>query len=188
MEVVGGRRSQSLWVVRHGESTWNAAGRMQRQIAHPPLTARGIAQAYAAGYTLRDKRIDHIICSDAVRASQTAQAISTIAGLPVTPDPRLRERGWAAGIRSASPGRPTPERLEDPTPRIREVLLEIAESDRRTVVVTHGDIVLTIIGLLRPHKTGRDNTIGAWTTGTAVPNGAVLELALGGFRASVKRR
>ncbi len=69
-------------MVRHGESTWNALGRVQREIAHPPLTARGTTQAYAAGYALRDKTIDRIVSSDAVCATQTAQAMATVLGVP----------------------------------------------------------------------------------------------------------
>src|SRR4051812_3907690 len=97
MELVGGRRSRHVWVVRHGESTWSAEGRMQRQVAHPPLTARGTTQAYAAGYALQDKLIRRVISSDAVRATQTGQAIATVLGVEMVVDERLRERGFVVG-------------------------------------------------------------------------------------------
>lgn len=187
MELVGGRRSRRVWVVRHGESTWNAQGRMQRQIAHPPLTAKGIAQAYTAGYALRDKNIDRVVSSDAVRAVQTAQAISTVTATPISFDPRLRERGWAPGARPLVPAR-APERLEDPTGRVYEVLAEISELGGTTAVVTHGDIVLTIIGLLGIRNATAaapaDASISDWTSGSTVPNGAVVALSLNGFRIS----
>jgi broad specificity phosphatase PhoE len=77
MELVDGRRSHHLWLVRHGESTWNAQGRMQRQIHHPPLTARGTTQVYAAGYALQGRQIERIITSDAVPAMQTAPTFRT---------------------------------------------------------------------------------------------------------------
>jgi broad specificity phosphatase PhoE len=38
-----------LLLVRHGESTWNVAGRMQGQTAPPALTDRGRRQAVEAG-------------------------------------------------------------------------------------------------------------------------------------------
>jgi broad specificity phosphatase PhoE len=147
----------SLWVVRHGESTWNAEGRMQRQIAHPPLTERGLSQAFAAGNTLRDKDIDRIVSSDAVRATQTARAIAGVLGVPVSADVRFRERGWAA-----------PGRLEDPTERVLSALSDIAVSGDRVAVITHGDIVYLIRDML--------GVTGGWESGSDVPNGLVLEL------------
>lgn len=41
-----------LLLVRHGESTWNAAGRMQSQTVSPELTERGRRQAVEAGAQL----------------------------------------------------------------------------------------------------------------------------------------
>ncbi|HSO95917.1 MAG TPA: histidine phosphatase family protein, partial [Acidimicrobiia bacterium] len=56
-------------LIRHGESTWNAAGRWQGH-ADPPLSTTGMAQARAAAPALVD--IDVVWCSDLVRARQTA--------------------------------------------------------------------------------------------------------------------
>jgi broad specificity phosphatase PhoE len=174
IELVGGPRNHLLWVVRHGESTWDAIGRMQREIAHPPLTARGTTQAYAAGYALRHKRIDRIVCSDAVRARQTAQAIATVLGVPTTVDGRLRERGWrrTGTLTDADSHRQT--QLEDPTERVRTVLLDLAAMDGSTAVVTHGDIVCAILDMLH----ARDATTRQWRTGTDVPNGSVVGINL----------
>ena len=170
IELVGTPRNHLLWVVRHGESTWNALGRLQREIAHPPLTARGTTQAYAAGYTLRNKKIDHIVCSDAVRATQTAKAMATVLGLPMTIDGRLRERGWRRTGTLADAGSHRPARLEDPTERIRTVLLDLAAMEGSTAVVTHGDIVCAILDMLH----ARDATTRQWRTETDVPNGSVV--------------
>ncbi|MGB3482979.1 MAG: histidine phosphatase family protein [Mycobacterium sp.] len=174
IQAVGGRRSRHLWLVRHGESTWNAQGRMQRQVSHPPLTARGTMQAYAAGYSLQDKQIERIVSSDAVRAIQTAQAMATILGAETVIDKRLRERGWSDAGRLVSASSRTPEHLEDPTERIQAALLHIAASDCPTVVVTHGDIVCAVLDLLGE----RDAATATWATGTDVPNGVVLQVRL----------
>lgn len=155
----------SVWVVRHGESTWNAAGRMQRQNPHPPLTARGLAQAHATAYSLRDKHIDRIITSDAVRATQTAQAIAAALGVPVSVDIRLRERG-----RIASGG------LEDPHDRVVSALGDIAAAGGRAAIVTHGDIVC----LVRDLVGAGDVDSCRWRSGSEVPNGAVLAIRLDG--------
>lgn len=146
---------------------------MQRQVAHPPLTARGTTQAYAAGYALQHKQIRRVISSDAVRATQTAQAMATVLGVEVVVDNRLRERGFVAGrlVDARTSGR---EHLEDPTERVRSALLDIASMPGPTAVVTHGDIVCAILDMLG----ARDATTSQWATGTDVPNGAAVELSL----------
>lgn len=174
MEVVGKARKPMLWVVRHGESTWNAVGRMQREIAHPPLTARGMTQAYAAGYTLRGRHIDRITSSNAVRAMQTAQAMATVLGVETAVDDRLRERAWR---RTGAPVEATSSaaaRLEDPTQRVRSALVGIAAAGGSVAVVTHGDIVCAILDILGT----RDATTRQWRTGTDVPNGIVVGVSL----------
>lgn len=172
IELVGGRQTSRLWLVRHGESTWNAAGRMQRQVAHPPLTARGLTQAYKAGYVLRGKGIEEVIASDAVRAMQTAHAIATVLGIDadVAVDARLRERGWAEVRQPVSTGGRLVERLEDPSLRIQTALADIDALGHPVAVVTHGDIICAILDML----SARDATTIHWTTGTSVPNGAVV--------------
>ena len=145
----------ALWVLRHGESTWNAEGRMQRQIAHPPLTERGTLQAYAAGDALRDNGIDRIVTSDAVRAVQNARAMSEVLNVPVATDARWRERGWAE-----------PGRLEDPTPRVLAALSAIVTSGGRVAVVTHGDIVHLIGDMLCVEQ--------RWESGSDVPHCAAF--------------
>jgi broad specificity phosphatase PhoE len=174
MELVGKPRNHLLWVVRHGESTWNAIGRMQREVAHPPLTAKGTTQAYAAGYTLRDRKIDRIVSSDAVRAKQTAQAMATVLGVDTATDDRLRERAWRRTGALAEANSSGHARLEDPTDRVRAVLLDLAAMDGATAVVTHGDIVCVILDVLR----ARDATTRKWRTGTDVPNGVVVGVSL----------
>jgi broad specificity phosphatase PhoE len=124
MEVVGQRRSHLLWVVRHGESTWNAIGRMQREVAHPPLSARGTTQAYAAGHTLRGRHIDRIVSSDAVRARQTAHAMATVLGVETAVD----GSGHARRHRVRDPRHPAGSRFDDPALAHR---LEHSERSRR---------------------------------------------------------
>jgi glucosyl-3-phosphoglycerate phosphatase len=75
-----------LFLVRHGESTYNADGLLQGQ-ADPPLTARGRAEAEALAGAL-DGVAMQAIASDLVRARETAALL----GHPDAPtDARLRE-------------------------------------------------------------------------------------------------
>lgn len=84
---------RSLWLVRHGESTWNALGLVQGQMGEPTLTRRGVAQARRAARQLAGRPVRIVCSSDLQRAVQTAQPIAAALGLDVVQDPRLRERG-----------------------------------------------------------------------------------------------
>src|SRR5579864_9102958 len=79
--------------IRHGETTWNAAMRMQGQL-DTPLSPRGRWQAGRVGEALAAEALDAVIASDLVRALDTAQAIAARHGLAVSSDPGLRERSF----------------------------------------------------------------------------------------------
>ena len=87
-------RPLTLLLVRHGQSEWNAAGLMQGQTAHVPLTELGHAQAAAAARELAELHPGALISSDLLRAVQTAEHCSRATGLPVQTAPALREQGY----------------------------------------------------------------------------------------------
>src|ERR1700684_3931098 len=82
----------AIWLVRHGESTWNVAGLAQGHNDLAELTDRGLTQASDAAWQFRDRPIRAIYASDLRRARQTAAAFAAVVGLPVHFDARLRER------------------------------------------------------------------------------------------------
>jgi len=86
------RTSQVLWLVRHGESTWNARGLAQGQDDRARLTSRGLRQARAIAVQLGDRRIRALYASDLRRALQTAAPLASALRLTVVRDARLRER------------------------------------------------------------------------------------------------
>src|SRR5580658_9426639 len=96
----------SLWLVRHGESTWNVAGLAQGQHDQAELTERGLRQASEAAWRFRDHPIRAIYASDLRRALQTAAAFAVVAGVAVFADARLRERslGVLEGVPSVALG------------------------------------------------------------------------------------
>jgi 2,3-bisphosphoglycerate-dependent phosphoglycerate mutase len=106
----GGRRFPSaatapvLWLVRHGESTWNALGLAQGQSDQPRLTPLGARQAQDAASQLRGSPIGAVYASDLQRAVATAAPLAAALGVAITRDPRLRERslGILEGIASAA--------------------------------------------------------------------------------------
>jgi probable phosphoglycerate mutase len=91
----------TIWMVRHGESTWNVQGRVQGQADGPLLTDEGHRQSEAVAAQFRDCAIGKIYSSDLERARQTAAHLGAALGLPVTHDRSLRERCF--GVREGLP-------------------------------------------------------------------------------------
>lgn len=81
-----------LHLIRHGQSTWNAEGRLQGQTMAVPLTDLGWRQASDAAANLGLNRLAAVWSSDQLRAHQTAEVIAMSHGLDVTVTPLLREQ------------------------------------------------------------------------------------------------
>ncbi len=79
--------------VRHGETAWNVASRVQGQL-DVPLNARGEWQVRRLAKAVADEAISAVYASDLLRAWQTALAIAEPLGLAVVADAGLRERGF----------------------------------------------------------------------------------------------
>ncbi len=82
--------SRRLILIRHGQTTYNATGRMQGHI-DTELSDVGYEQAQAAARLLHDKEITKIVASDLVRAAETARVVAEALDLDFTTDSRLRE-------------------------------------------------------------------------------------------------
>jgi 2,3-bisphosphoglycerate-dependent phosphoglycerate mutase len=81
-----------LWLVRHGETNWNAGGIAQGHCDLARLTPRGVRQAWRVVGQLCDHPICALYASDLHRAMETAAPLAAVLGLAVSRDPRLRER------------------------------------------------------------------------------------------------
>ncbi len=92
-----------VWLVRHGESTWNERGLVQGQQTLPVLTAAGLRQASRCAASLLGEPVRAVYSSDLRRALETAAPIARALGLDVRHEPRMRERalGAAEGTSSA---------------------------------------------------------------------------------------
>ena len=90
-----GVKHSTLWIVRHGETDWNVAGRLQGQL-EVPLNANGKAQAARLATRLAAEHqrapFAAIYASDLGRAMETASAAGSALKLSVTPRVELRER------------------------------------------------------------------------------------------------
>lgn len=189
-----------LFVIRHGETAWNGAGRIQGSL-DSPLTSRGLAQARAAAARLAAVRPGALYCSDLGRAQETAREIAAATALPIRTDPRLRERAFGAlegktwdeiarehpvdaRLLKEDPHRPAPggESLVQFRERALDALARIAleAATERVAVVTHGGV----LSVLYREATGMP--LGAPRT-FATPNGALNHLEYAGGRFSVVR-
>src|ERR1700677_63925 len=81
-----------LWLIRHGESTWNKLRLAQGHNDVARLTRRGRRQARITADRLSDRPVRTVFSSDLSRARHTASPIATAFGLTVIVDSRLRER------------------------------------------------------------------------------------------------
>jgi broad specificity phosphatase PhoE len=84
--------SATVYVARHGETTWNLAGRYQGR-RESGLTGLGMRQgmALAQAFTTQEPRIERIIASPLVRCAATAQFVAERLNLPLETDVRLIE-------------------------------------------------------------------------------------------------
>ena len=160
-----------IYVVRHGQTLFNAEDRVQGRV-DSPLTALGEAQAAAMGARLADLRRAEggawtLETSPLGRARQTAAIIAAAAGLAEpTVDERLIEASYGdfegltrdvldarwpqfanvTGIFGRAPGGET---YADLAERVGAWLAEVRArgEDRRTVAVTHAGTARVLRGL-----------------------------------------
>lgn len=151
-----------LVLVRHGETAWNAEGRLQGH-TDTPLNEPGKLQAGAVAASLSHTQVDAILSSPLQRAYDTAKIIASNLGIPpdsIRLDSRLRERryGAAEGLTLHEresmfpdgqwPGAETHAELDV---RVSAVLEELVRSrpNQSVVIVTHGGWIrsaLRIVG------------------------------------------
>jgi probable phosphoglycerate mutase len=115
-----------LCLVRHGETAWNAEGRVQGQL-DIPLSAAGRAQARAVAAALAGEAFDAIWASDLVRVQQTAEPTAQLLKKEVRLSKELRERhyGEFQGITYAE----AKERMPGEYARFRDKDLDFAFRD-----------------------------------------------------------
>ena len=176
-------------LVRHGQSTWNLAHRVQGQTVHPDLTELGRAQAAAAAQIVARSVEGRaaLWSSDLVRAARTAQVIGRALRVPVQYDEALREQ-----YLGTMQGRTVDQLRAEPTPpgqHVSEVRWADGESTedvamrfrrfaarelratpprvRDLVIVSHGDLIRVAATVLA----GRSHREVQWHQ---IENGSVL--------------
>jgi broad specificity phosphatase PhoE len=134
----------TLLLVRHGETDWNADGRLQGQTDRP-LSDFGRSQAQRLAGELESEEIEGIYSSDLSRARETAEIVGQRLGLPVALDPELREKDWGTWEGLTAVERDRVEFVGESTEAHQERMLRALRwiSDRHpgsgcVLVVTHG--------------------------------------------------
>jgi len=169
-----------LVLVRHGETDWNRARRVQGR-TDIPLNETGRTQARRTAAALAGQRWDAIYASPLSRAYETARIMAESLGL-AAPEVRdaLTERnyGEAEGltgqeVEARFPGSidvPGRERRSHAVVRAIPALEDIAEEHPggRVLVVTHGGLIRSLLMRLEPGE-GDHHT-------EAIPNGSVHSL------------
>ena len=139
-----------IYVVRHGETDWNALNMVLGR-TDMPLNAKGMEQAEEIARSLKNKTIDVFLCSPLCRARQTADAISSETGIGYKIDGRLIEqdfgrfegvdrsdREYQAAKREYFVRYPGGESFFDLVARVYPLLEELG--DTNALLVTHGGI------------------------------------------------
>lgn len=167
-----------LYIVRHGQTDWNANGLLQgRSDTH--LNQNGIDAAKNLGAQLRGVRFDKIFCSPLQRAFQTAclirEELESQSEIPIVKDGRLIEISFGEGegkrysewmsenspykfFFSAPEKYPTPpggESFESVCERTKNFIQSEIESDfqkfSRIMIVAHGALNKGIMCYIQNH-------------------------------------
>ena len=154
-----------LYLVRHGETDWNAAGRLL-SFTDRPLNERGERQAATLADDLAGITWDRAFTSPLIRAHRTAEVVlaGSRAGAPaLVVDARLREmdfgpyEGWSEAQLAADPVAVTRRRdgaqldgvepEADVAARAADFLREVAGLPGTTLLVGHGRTLRIMIAV-----------------------------------------
>jgi len=161
---------KEIFLIRHGETDWNAAGRLQGR-EDVPLNGNGEAQAHRLAEALHGLGIERILTSYLSRARRTAEIVATrlaIADLGVVEGLHERDYGDVSGLTPEErlarfPPGTAPENQESAAAmkeRVTAALHDIAtrHSERRIAVVSHGGVINTLLAHITAgqHGTGKN--------------------------------
>lgn len=157
-----GQDATRILAIRHGQTAWNADGRIQGH-TDIALDAHGRWQAEQLALALADEDLQVVYSSDLSRAQQTAMPLARRKGLQVQLEPGLRERGFgefegssfgqieqrwpeqAAAWRRRDPefGAPGGEVLREFRERVIASVARLASRHRgqHIALVTHGGVL-----------------------------------------------
>ena len=183
-------KTRQLILVRHGETDWNAEGRIQGML-DVPLNALGMQQAaLTAAELARSVDIADMVSSDLVRTRETTTPIAEATGFEPRFDARIRERNFgvwqgktyeewrvldAVGMARYNAGDPDygPEGGETASQFLKRCVdavtdLVLGSEEKTLILVTHGGVVSSMVR----HAQGLNpQSARTWS----VPNASISE-------------
>lgn len=165
--------TQHIYLVRHGQTTLNAEGRL-RGLANPPLDEIGIAEARAVAEALADKGASRVVSSPLERAARTARIIAEAGGVEQSVDERFNDRDYGPqtgqvkteviarwGSVEQAPGvEPFADVLARARPAL-DALLDDTHGDP-VIVVTHDAVIRPLIADIDPTQADLEAPTGSW--------------------------
>lgn len=155
-------------LVRHGETDWNAQGKIQGK-TDIPLNGDGVQQAAQCGAYLSDSNWDLIITSPLKRARRTAEIINETLALPLIEMEEFAEKhfGDAEGLTYEERALTFPDRYY-PNQEDNELFAERLATglkiindrykEQRVLLVSHGGVINAILGELSDGEIGSGKT------------------------------
>jgi len=153
--------------VRHGETEWSAAGRIQGW-APVGLSDRGREEADSVADALADRGdVDAVVSSDLARAAETAESIAATVGVDAEFDSRLRERDFGVyqglpsegffdrfpeldllenGLAAAERPPESGESWVAVRDRVRDAAAAVRDREGTVVVVSHVNPIRLLVG------------------------------------------
>ncbi|MWB97776.1 histidine phosphatase family protein [Agromyces seonyuensis] len=169
-----GDGAQRLYLIRHGQTALNAAGRL-RGLADPPLDAHGHAQAARLGERFAGSGAVAVYSSPLQRAVQTAEAVAGPLGLAPIVDADFNDRDygqWTGQVRLevvAAFGRvddaPGVEKKATVLVRARPAVERVldAHPGGDVVVVTHDVVIRQVVHAIDPRAPHGHLRTATWT-------------------------
>ena len=155
-----------IYLIRHGETEWNAVGKLQGN-SDIKLLPAGIEQARQLAEHAPFRAVDAVYSSDLSRAVKTAEILAEKFGLPVIKEPGLRETSFGewegrflSELAEENPNGfekffTRPDKVQPPggetflqsQARIMNAFDEIIadNDDKNIIVVTHGAAIRLIL-------------------------------------------
>lgn len=168
MTAMNKENSVRLTLVRHGETLWNQAKRIQG-ISDIELSQLGHEQAKKLSEALRHERYDRIFSSPLKRAYDTATAIAKHRNSPILIEDDLKElnAGELEGLTfpdlqlryaeflekwmhdHSSVSMPRGESLQEVQDRVWPVIERIVATSENALIVAHSFVIITILCKIR---------------------------------------
>jgi uncharacterized phosphatase len=158
----------TICLVRHGETDWNALGKLQGG-TDIPLNSRGIQQAEECREFFKDSHFDVLIASPLKRAKRTAEIINRDLNLPIVEMKDFVEKhfGDAEGMsmkeRTAIfPNKeyPNEENWMSFQERVMEGVHKVNQMfpDQKVLLVAHGGVINAILATISNGEIGAGKT------------------------------